>query len=88
MVAAASSAQGGYQPGTLARITQEWDETNGKGPAVIAQGPVTADRQAAVVPAGTEPNSGQMLRLFARAQADATNANPGFAATAEYAKVT
>ena len=66
MVAQTSSAQGSYQPGTLARLSQEWDETNRAGPAVIAQGPVTADGQVAAAPAG-EPNSEQMFRLFTHA---------------------
>ena len=86
VLAQAPPAQGGYQPGTLARSSQECDKTNRAGPAVIAQGPVTADGQAAVVPA-REPNSELLFCLFARAQADAANASRGFAAAAEYAQV-
>ena len=66
VVAQTSSAQGRYHPGTLACLSQEWDETNRAGPAVVAQGPMTTDGQVAAALAG-EPNLEQMFRLFARA---------------------
>ena len=40
VVAPSSSAHRDYQPGTLARLSQQWDETNR---AAVAEGPATAD---------------------------------------------
>ena len=76
MVVPSSSACRDYQPGTLARLSQQWDETNR---AAVAEGPRTADGQAALAPAG-EPNSEKMHNLFQRDSQD-------FAAAASYAQV-
>ena len=76
MVVPSSSARRDYQPGTLARLSQQWDETNR---AAVTEGPTTADGLVAVAPAG-EPNSELMLHLFQRASRD-------FTAAANYARV-
>ena len=72
IVAAPSSlARWDYQPGTLARLSRQWDETN--------RAAVANSSQAAVATAG-EPNSEQMHNLFQRASRD-------FAEAAHYAHV-
>ena len=71
-----SSTHHDYQPRTLARLSQQWDETNR---AAVAEGLRTADGHAAVVPTD-EPNSEQIHNLFRQANRD-------FAAATSYAQV-